>query len=191
MSMIIFLGVIVIFLLFILMYFFNNQSTQLVTNSNLSKGNTVVAISDSNSPSTSRYTLALWIYVNSWTINNSNKTIFELPGIISLYLDATKPTLKAQFTTNNANNNDIIEITQNFPVQKWNYVTISVDNNYVDLYLDGKLIKSIKLSGTQSNCTDQNIYIGGKIASMNDISVSNFKRWTSTYFVATCFSKHD
>ena len=189
--MIIFLGVIVIFLLFILMYFFNNQSTQLVTNSNLSKGNTVVAISDSNSPSTSRYTLALWIYVNSWTINNSNKTIFELPGIISLYLDATKPTLKAQFTTNNANNNDIIEITQNFPVQKWNYVTISVDNNYVDLYLDGKLIKSIKLSGTQSNCTDQNIYIGGKIASMNDISVSNFKRWTSTYFVATCFSKHD
>jgi hypothetical protein len=33
-------------------------------------------------------------------------------------------------------------ITDNFPLQKWVYIIISVDNQYVDAYLDGKLIQS-------------------------------------------------
>jgi hypothetical protein len=172
MSKIIGLGVLVIFLSFILLYFFNNSVTKLATFTSLSKGNVVVPIPTSASPSTSRYALGIWVYVNSWTMNNSNKMIYELPGIVSLYLDTTKPVLRASFSTG-----DIIEITQNFAIQKWSYVTISVDNTYVDLYIDGKLIKSIKLSATQSNSTDHNVYIGGKSASMNDINIATFKRW--------------
>lgn len=174
MSTIIVLGVMVILLSFILLYFFNNSSTKLAPFTSLNKGNVVIPISNSLSPSTSRYALGLWVYVNSWTMNNSNKNILEFPGIITLYLDATKPVLKAEFSTG-----DTIEITQNFAIQKWSYVTISVDNTYVDLYIDGKLIKSIKLSKTQSSCTDQNIYLGGKIASINDINISEFLRWTN------------
>ena len=47
--------------------------------------------------------------------------------------------------------------------QKWTYITVSVDNSYVDSYLDGKLVKSIKIEGLQSSHTDANVYLGGKV----------------------------
>jgi hypothetical protein len=43
-----------------------------------------------------------------------------------------------------ATKQDII-LTNNFPIQKWTYVIISVDNKIVDFYLDGKLVLSKQL----------------------------------------------
>ena len=63
--------------------------------------------------------------------------------------------------------------------QKWTYITVSVDNSYVDSYLDGKLVKSIKIEGLQSSHTDANVYLGGKVITPSDIQVSNFLRWTN------------
>jgi len=39
-----------------------------------------------------------------------------------------------------------VKITDNFPVQKWVYITLSCDNTIVDAYLDGKLVNSTQLS---------------------------------------------
>ena len=36
-------------------------------------------------------------------------------------------------------------ITKNFPLQRWEHVIISVNQSYLDLYLDGKLIQSANL----------------------------------------------
>ena len=44
-------------------------------------------------------------------------------------------------------NPTVVKLTQNFPLKKWTYVTISVDNSYIDSDIDGKLIRSIKLEG--------------------------------------------
>jgi len=38
-----------------------------------------------------------------------------------------------------------VKITENFTLQRWVYLVISVDNQFVDLYLDGKLVKSVKM----------------------------------------------
>jgi hypothetical protein len=35
---------------------------------------------------------------------------------------------------------------QNFPLQKWVCVMVSVDNDVIDMYIDGKLIRSEKLT---------------------------------------------
>jgi hypothetical protein len=37
-------------------------------------------------------------------------------------------------------------VTQNFPLQKWVYIITSLDNQFLDVYLDGKLVKSARLS---------------------------------------------
>jgi len=42
------------------------------------------------------------------------------------------------------NNGSAILITNNYPIQKWCYIVISVDNNFIDCYLDGKLVLSQK-----------------------------------------------
>jgi hypothetical protein len=38
-------------------------------------------------------------------------------------------------------------ITSNFPIQSWTYITVSVDSQYVDFYINGKLVKSIQMQG--------------------------------------------
>jgi hypothetical protein len=43
-----------------------------------------------------------------------------------------------------ANEKGTVDVTDNFPVQSWVHVIISVSNNYIDTYVNGKLTKSIK-----------------------------------------------
>ena len=83
---------------------------------------------------------------------------------ISLYVEGSSPTLKVDYVKNNdmipgslpnpvvAPCNGFIQsfqkgtivITDNFPIQTWVHVIVSVDNNYIDTYINGKLTKSIK-----------------------------------------------
>jgi hypothetical protein len=38
-----------------------------------------------------------------------------------------------------------IVVTNNFPIQKWVHIGIVIDNKIMDVYLDGKMVKSVKL----------------------------------------------
>jgi len=98
---------------------------------------------DLSNPESSRYSYNLWIYVVSLGAdqkifeidNGSGKYQFKLEvttsGDLNYYLNTTK-----------------YIISSNFPLQKWVCVSVSVDNNVVDTYLDGKLVKSQKMEGT-------------------------------------------
>jgi hypothetical protein len=69
-----------------------------------------------------------------------------------------------------------ITITSNFPIQKWTYIVVNVDGNFVDLYLDGKLVKSIKLLCTPTSpAKSDNIELGTGF----DALVADFKRWST------------
>ena len=59
---------------------------------------------------------------------------------------AGTPSLKLDYVTTaaDANASKTVTITDNFPLQTWQHITISVDNSYIDVYLNGKLVKSIK-----------------------------------------------
>ena len=170
---IIILSVSLIFLLFILLKYFSNNSTKLVKQSSLLTSNAIIPIT--SSPSSTRYAFGIWVYVKSW--NNNIKTIFEFPGKMKIYLDASSPTLSVSINTNASST--IMNLTQNFPLQKWTYITVSVDNSYVDAYLDGKLVKSIKIEGIQSDHSEPSVYLGGKVNNPSDIQVSNFLRWAN------------
>jgi hypothetical protein len=174
---VIILGIAVVFLLFILYQYFTSKSTSLAKQTSLLTTNKLIPVT-SNSAAT-RYALGIWVYVNSWSMNGQQKTIFSLPGKITLYLDPTSPTLYTSIGMSGGST--IIPVTQNFPIQKWTYVTISVDNTFVDCYIDGKLLKSTQLVGVQTSPTESTptIYLGGNPASLNDITISSFYRWTN------------
>ena len=80
---------------------------------------------------------------------------------IGVYIDGASPTLKVEYVKNNAtsttaatinlctgyrpaNEKGTIVVTDNFPVQTWVHVIVSVSTNYIDTYVNGKLTKSIK-----------------------------------------------
>lgn len=70
---------------------------------------------------------------------------------ISLYLADKTPTLYCYIDQDSStapctDKVGPIALTTNFPLQTWVYVVVSVQGQYVDLYLQGKLVKSVKLT---------------------------------------------
>lgn len=174
-TIVIVLGILVITLLYVLLkYYSGNGSSKLVSMTSLKTGNAAIPVS--NLSSSTRYALGIWVYVNSWDTNKV-KTIYSMPGKVVLYLDSMRPAMNVDFYMKGNANPTTICLTENFPLQKWVYVTVSVDNSFADLYIDGKMIKSAKLDGIQCDATEANIYLGGNPASLNDIVVAKFLKW--------------
>ena len=139
------LAIVVILLFYILYRFFMLKSTELTSTASLLDSNPSISIE--NKPTSTRYSYGIWIYVNSWD-SSIEKTIFERTNNIKLYFSATAPVLKCDITMNNGSttaSSTTLEITDNFPLQKWVHIVTSVDNQYLDAYLDGKLVKSGRL----------------------------------------------
>ena len=112
---------------------------------------------------------------------------------ISLYLDQTKPTLYCYIdqTATSATCPDKvgpIALTTNFPLQTWVYVVVSVQGQYVDLYLQGKLVKSVKLTlvPTQPGDSTQMVTLGSAPNSTStttpawDANVAKFQYYTNS-----------
>lgn len=177
---IVFLGLVVILLIFILWRFYSTPSTTIVSSSvSLTTAQSDYAMT--TSPTTLRYALGMWVFVNSWS-NTSKKYLMSIPGMMSVYLDANTPTLYVDMHLSNTI--DKLTITDNFPLQRWTYITISCDVTYVDMYIDGKMIKSVLLPSTPTppSKDKQVIHIGKDEDgndSLSDIMISKFLRWTS------------
>ena len=190
------LAIIVILLFYILYRFFMIKSTELSSTASLMDSNPSIPIE--NKPTSTRYSYGIWIYVNSWN-SSIQKTIFERKNNIKLYFADTAPVLKCDISMDDGQTlaagasapTTTLEITDNFPIQKWVHIVISVDNQYLDAYLDGKLIKSGRLyseavdaenntpaspESTPKTPADQAMTIGG--GTNYDAYIAKFNHWS-------------
>lgn len=167
----------------------NNLSSGQVNLNTTTAPPPILASTLTNQNST-RYSYGIWVYVNTWD-TTMFKTIFSRYQDIVLYLDKTasvlkcivKPSIGTAPTTDavidlNANafaglDTSSIIITNNFPLQKWVYITLVIDNTRIDMYIDGKMVKSLTINQVQPDATS-NIYYGYKY----DAVVNGFQRWT-------------
>ena len=98
-------------------------------------------------PDAVRYSYNVWIYMDNQV--SGEKQIFKRENDLGLFIDGTTSKLSMKLyrrigTTNSLNNHDTsYQISNNFPLQKWTLITISIDNSTIDMYLDGKLVKSV------------------------------------------------
>lgn len=142
---VIFLGVIVVLLLYYL-YKFYLSTTTLTSQINLNTSQPSIPLSSLSNPNTANYSYGVWVYVNSWN-NASSKVIVSRGSDFSLSLDANTPTLRCNIKSSvDATANSDIVITPSFPIQTWCFIVISVNNQVVDCYLNGKLTVSKKLA---------------------------------------------
>lgn len=192
------LAIIVILLFYILYRFFMIKSTELSSTASLMDQNPSIPIE--NKPTSTRYSYGIWIYVNSWN-SSIQKTIFERTNNIKLYFADTAPVLKCDISMDDGQTLaagasapiTTLEITDNFPIQKWVHIVTSVDNQYLDAYLDGKLIKSGRLyseavtadtttsttaspESTPKTPADEPMVIGG--GTTYDAYIAKFNHWS-------------
>jgi hypothetical protein len=111
------------------------------------------------SPNSIRYTYSMWIYVNVWPQQKTK--IFSAEGTsgspkyTGLYLAGSTPALTCEVytappppaagATLGSPVTKTVQITTNFPMQRWVHIVISLDGTVIDCYLDGKLVRSMDL----------------------------------------------
>lgn len=177
------LGITIIVLIYVLYKYFSISAATLQQTAYLKTPNP--PITSINSPTNIRYAYGIWTYVNTWDANTS-KVIFSRAGSIKLYLDNYAPILKCDFTMSDSNT-QTVTVTDNFPLQKWVYVIVSVDGEFVDVYLDGKLVNSQRMYGSTPGVApvlpatppDSNIPVVLGSSVPFDAYVANFQRWTA------------
>jgi len=181
---VIILGILIIILCYFLYSYFASTSATLQTSASLKT--VIPAITKLNNPTYTRYSYGIWAYVNSWD-NTVPKTIFSRNQNLQLYLAQSAPTLNLDMIMTD-NTTQTLSITDNFPLQKWVNIIISVDNQFVDVYLNGKLVKSQRFitpnGGMPAGPPDTNTPVnlgnsGSSPFSPFDTYITGFTRWTT------------
>ena len=225
---IIILGILVVFLVFYIIYNYLIPSKSKIAETNyLKNGVKSVPFTNLDKPSSPKYSIEIWIYVNdlsnatdsiSQTLTQQNIGLIKNPGnksgCVFEVSGASNSIYHLDFFQNKnlcffTNNSIIPSITiSDFPLQKWCYVVISVDNTLVDMYLDGKLIQSVKENGTSTTFPTPdsmisfgtgNIFIAGmnRTATTTDTNTvfTNYMKGNSyrlsNYSVSLDFTKDD
>jgi hypothetical protein len=139
--------IVILVLVLYLVYYVGFSAQTLI---DLNKSNSTIANSDITNPTSSSFTYGMWVYVNNWSSGVKEIIKAQITNGATkfrIYLDATSPTLKTDiYTTDSKTPIKTVTITNNFPVQRWVYIVISVEGSIVDCYLDGKLVKSQQLN---------------------------------------------
>jgi len=173
---VIFLGVIVLILVYYLYVNYISNTTSLSSKADLKTSNPAIPYSKLQNRDSSNYAYGVWIYVNTWTSNNV-KTLISRGSDFSLTIDQTTPKLYCKINSITGDASSNIIITNNFPIQKWTHVIVSVNSQIVDIYLDGKLIISQKLNYVPKVSTND-IALGD--SNNPDIILAKLQRWPKT-----------
>lgn len=142
--------IVLVFIILMMLY----MAYLYMTNTSLSSGvqplNTVQTVpwTKIQNPSSSTYHYEGWVYVKT---KPSGAKIIIKRGTDILKLEGT--TLTFNYATSSS-----IEITTDFPLQKWVYIVVNVVNtNIVEVYLNGKLVitkqVTITIPGTKEDLT--------------------------------------
>jgi hypothetical protein len=169
------LAIILVVIIFYMVFSDWFSTSKLVKQASLKNSIPDILAKDLVKPTSTRYAYSIWIYVNSWDTATS-KPIFGRNGDIELALDATIGKFTCKLGPNvgdTSKDPSTITVTNNFPLQKWVFVTVSIDNTIADIYLDGKLVKSVQIAQVSPNDSSNVIFGKGY-----DIYIADLKRYT-------------
>lgn len=141
------LGVALIIVLYFVFYYMTMRDS-LADRLDLAQAQPPIVADKLTKPENGKYSYELWMYVYGPKSITADSYIFSRDGSagkknIGLKLKANVPSLVLEYD-NGASTAPQILITDNFPFQSWVHVLISVENKYVDVYMNGKLVKSTK-----------------------------------------------
>lgn len=174
--------VVVIVLYFLYLYFFGDGKDKTLVHSQDARGQSTVSPASMPTGSSSDYTFSIWFYVNDWNYRiGQEKVIFE-----RLATSTNKPAPSVTLGANTNNVNISLETyTQSggttistcqvtdVPLQRWVNLIMSINGRALDLYIDGKLVRTCILSGPPKtyNNTPISVTPGGGFSGY----VSNFR----------------
>jgi len=162
---VIILGVLLIVVTYLVFFVFTG-SQSLTAKVDLGSPQTAIPSGDISDPGSVRYSFETWVYVYQFD-GTGGKYLFSRGSTstsasahsknIGLKFANTSPILNLEYSVfgtvgtaagqiSAADKYKTLVISNNFPIQTWTHVIVSVDNNYIDVYMNGKLVKSINVT---------------------------------------------
>ena len=180
--------IVVIILYIIWSYFFT--SMQVLMSFQDAAVSKIVELTSIDS-SKSNYSFSVWTYINDWGTNyGKRKNILVIPDGVgsfyyfALYFSETTNDLQIYVRTqaDTSSSNSYLALSSsvtyftttcnvtNFPLQTWVNISVSVYNRAIDVYIDGKLIKTCSMTDVAKPIPiGKSIYIGGEITSSSNL----------------------
>lgn len=165
--------VIVIYLIFTYIFTDSTKTDLLVMHD--ASVRKVIDSEDLTGGNSANYSYSFWLYINTWNYGYGNeKVIFRRTksgetNLIEATLDTTNNNLKIKMAYSDGgdkpNNKTHDCIVSNIPLQKWTNIIATLNNKAIDIYLDGKLIKTCMLPGVQTPKPGQNLIVADKSSS--------------------------
>ena len=161
------LALIIIIIIYYVYYYFTNNTLT----AGLQPLNQTVSFTHDKlkNPSSYTYSYQLWLYLSS-PVSNTTKIFYRGSSGSNAYsefeldITGTQLTLSAGSGTNGNPPVQVMNITQNFPIQKWVYLVINVYNlQTVEAYINGKLAKTVNISNSNNiipNSKTSSLYVG-------------------------------
>jgi len=160
----------VLVVIYIIMNLFFNKSNTLTSMQNANTKQVIDASSLTNNSNTSNYTYSTWFYVDDWNYR------FGEPKILLARLDQDRNpspsiTLGAMenditisvscYPDSGDTNTSVVHkcVVKNFPLQSWVNLTISLYGRSLDVYIDGKLVRTCVLPGVAKVNPDANMIV--------------------------------
>lgn len=188
----IFLGVL---LLLVIVYFtFNSGAQELTKKVDLKQPQTPISSTSLDQPSSAKYSFEMWLYV--YKFSSSGEYIISRAADgdntkknIGIKLDANSPRLMLEYAGSPASGTGIekktVTITDNLPLQSWVHLIVSVDGAFVDVYVNGKLVKSFQDAGIKSPSASAAVEYGNV-----DCYLAKLTRYTKATDPQTAWDKY-
>ena len=140
-------------------------------------------------PNASILSYGIWVHIGQWS--SGEHILFKRDTELEVYFtsdaglkikvydgdDAVEATTTTDATAATDETHSHIVVTNNFPIQKWVHIGIVVDNQIMDVYLDGKMVKSVKLKQNIAP-TENSITYGTGSAIASNTHIAEHKRIT-------------
>ena len=162
------LGVIVVLLLILIVRWLMGDNTKLV-GLNDAKKVTKISSGDLAQSNASNYAYSVWFYIEDWSYRYGEPKIVlgrldkDLNPSPSIVLGAIENNLKIETTVypsaQSATASTHTCNVDNVPVQKWVNAIVSLYGRTMDIYIDGKLVRTCVLPGVAKIANDAPVYV--------------------------------
>ena len=177
-------GVFVIILLYILyLYFFSNSSTVLVGMRDTESKVVVSSSAITPGAGSLNFTFSIWVFVTEWSNSGKAKYIFYRPksdttsNALEMKFDSTINDVKISLDVGNSS--PMMCSVESVPLQSWANIIMTLNGKALDLYLDGKLVRTCLLSAPPSWIQGLNTDL--ILPSSSGDEKSSFKGYTSNF----------
>lgn len=162
------LGVVLIVLLILIIRWFMGNNTK-ISGLNDAKKVTKIAATDLEQSNASNYAYSAWFYIDDWSYRYGEPKIVlgrldsDLNPSPSIVLGAIKNNLKIETTVYPSSGSSTGSThtcnVSNVPIQKWVNVIVSLYGRTMDVYIDGKLVRTCVLPGVAKIANNAPVYV--------------------------------